>query len=89
MWLILQYLHSNLHWSINELLSFMMLKMTLNYNFYLKYYQVKKIKQILAHGVLKNTPIIKIYVINHSTFLGYLGRGTTTLIHPSSHEQYP
>jgi hypothetical protein len=35
MWLVLQYLHlhilTNLHWSINELLSFMMLKMSLNY----------------------------------------------------------
>jgi hypothetical protein len=46
MWLVLQYFNSNLHWSISELLSFMMLKTTLNYNFKLKYYQVKIIKQI-------------------------------------------
>jgi hypothetical protein len=35
MWLILQSLHlhilTNLHWSIDELLSFMMLKISLNY----------------------------------------------------------
>jgi len=39
MWLVLQYLHLhiliNLHLSINELLSFMMLKMSLNYIYYL------------------------------------------------------
>ncbi len=39
---------------------------------------------------LCNTPLIaKTYVINHSTFLGYLEKGIVVSLHPSNHEQYP
>jgi hypothetical protein len=39
-------------------------------------------------GLYNSAQIIKIYVINHSTFSRYLERGTTTSLHPFRHEQY-
>jgi hypothetical protein len=36
---------------------------------------------------LCNTPLnVKIYVINHSTFSGYLENNTATSLHPFGHE---
>jgi len=39
-------------------------------------------------GLCSTPLIVKIYVINHSTFSGYLERGTIISFHPSNHEQY-
>jgi len=39
-------------------------------------------------GLCSTLLIVKIYVINHSTFLGYLEGGTIISFHPSNHEQY-
>jgi len=39
-------------------------------------------------GLCNTLLIVKIYVINHLTFLGYFEKGTATSLHPSSHEQY-
>jgi hypothetical protein len=56
------YILTNLHWSINELLSFMMLKMFLNYIQCLikKIYEIKTIKRILYFEKCKKYIILHI-----------------------------